>query len=81
MGLRKGMAVLVYYRVEGGPHVNEIFQAVLIAHESAATRGKKNDKKLWKRVAPSETEFAGFPLTLHGPFAVMPYAGEGTVNI
>ena len=23
----------------------------------------------------------GFPLTLHGPFAVMPYAGEGTVNI
>ena len=50
MGLRKGMAVLVYYRVEGGPHVNEVFQAVLIAHESAAIRGKKNDNKLWKRV-------------------------------
>ena len=61
MGLRKGMAVLVYYRVEGGPHVNAIFQAVLIAHESAATRGKKNDNKLWKRVVPSETEFAWLP--------------------
>ena len=61
MGLRKGMAVLVYYRVEGGPHVNAIFQAVLIAHESAATRGKKNDNKFWKRVVPSETEFAWLP--------------------
>ena len=61
MGLRKGMAVLVYYRVECGPHVNEVFQAVLIAHESAATRGKKNDNKLWKRVVPSETEFAWLP--------------------
>ena len=61
MGLRKGMAVLVYYRVEGGPHVNAIFQAVLIAHESVATRGKKNDNKLWKRVVPSETEFAWLP--------------------
>ena len=55
------MAALVYYRVEGGPHVNAIFQAVLIAHESAATRGKKNDNKLWKRVVPSETEFAWLP--------------------
>ena len=35
LGLRKGMAVLVYYRVQSGPHVNEVFQAVLIAHESA----------------------------------------------
>ena len=52
------MAVLVFYRVEGGPHVNASFQAVLIAHESAATRGKKKDNKLWKRVVPSETEFA-----------------------
>ena len=52
---------LVYYRVEGGPHVNTVFQAVLIAHGSAATRGKKNDNKLWKRVVPSETEFAWLP--------------------
>ena len=58
LGLRKGMAVLVYYRVQSGPHVNEVFQAVLIAHESVATRGKKTDNKLWKRVVPSETEFA-----------------------
>ena len=39
LGLRKGMAVLVYYRVQSGPP------------------------------------------TLHGPFVVMPYVGEGTVNI
>ena len=51
LGLRKGMAVLVYYRV----------QAVLIAHESAATRGKKTENRLWKRVVPSETEFAWLP--------------------
>ena len=61
LGLRKGMAVLVYYRVQRGPHVNEVFQAVLIAHESAATRGKKTENKLWKRVVPSETEFAWLP--------------------
>ena len=45
LGLRKGMAVLVYYRVQRGPHVNEVFQAVLIAHESTVTRGKKNRKQ------------------------------------
>ena len=61
LGLRKGMAVLVYYRVQRGPHVNEVFQAVLIAHESAVTRGKKTENKLWKRVVPSETEFAWLP--------------------
>ena len=61
LGLRKGMAVLVYYRVQSGPHVNEVFQAVLIAHESVANRGKKTDNKLWKRVVPSETEFAWLP--------------------
>ena len=55
------MAVLVYYRVQSGPHVNEVFQAVLIAHESAGTRGKKTENKLWKRVVPSETEFAWLP--------------------
>ena len=57
LDLRKGMVVLMYYRVQSGPHVNEVFQAVLIAHESAATRGKKTENKLWKRVVPSETEF------------------------
>ena len=61
LGLRKGMAVLVYYRVQSGPRVNTVFQAVLIAHESAATRGKKTENKLWKRVVPSETEFAWLP--------------------
>ena len=61
LGLRKGMTVLVYYRVQSGPHVNEVFQAVLIAQESVANRGKKTDNKLWKRVVPSETEFAWLP--------------------
>ena len=56
LGLRKGMAVLVYYRVQGGPHANQLFQAVLIAHESAATRGKNTENRLWKRVVPSETD-------------------------
>ena len=55
------MAVLVYYRVQRGPHVHEVFQAVLIAHESTVTRGKKTENKLWKRVVPSETEFAWLP--------------------
>ena len=55
------MTVLVYYRVQSGPHVNEVFQAVLIAQESVANRGKKTDNKLWKRVVPSETEFAWLP--------------------
>ena len=48
LGLRKGMAVLVYYRVQGGPHANQVFQAVLIAHESAATRGKNTENRLWE---------------------------------
>ena len=61
LGLRKGMAVLVYYRVQRGLHVNEVFQAVLIAHESAVTRGKNTENKLWKRVVPSETEFGWLP--------------------
>ena len=55
------MAVLVHYRVQGGPHANTVFQAVLIAHESAATRGKNTENRLWKRVVPSETEFAWLP--------------------
>ena len=55
------MAVLVYYRVQGGLHANKVFQAVLIAHESAATRGKNTENRLWKRVVLSETEFAWLP--------------------
>ena len=58
LGLRKGMTVLVYYRVQSGAHVNELFQAVLIAQEWVANRGKRTENKLWKRVVPSETEFA-----------------------
>ena len=61
LGLRKGMTVLVYYRVQSGPHVNEVFQAVLIAQESVANRGKRTENKLCKRVVPSETEFAWLP--------------------
>ena len=61
LGLRKGMTVLVYYKVQGGTHVNELFQAVLIAQESVANRGKRTENKLWKRVVPSETEFAWLP--------------------
>ena len=61
LGLRKGMTVLVYYRVQSGPQVNEVFQAVFIAQESVANRGKKTDNKLWKRVVPSKTEFAWLP--------------------
>ena len=61
LGLRKGMTVLVYYRVQSGAHVNELFQAVLIAQESVANRGKRTENKLWKRVVPSETEFAWLP--------------------
>ena len=41
------MSVLVYYRVQGGAHVNELFQAVLIAQESITNRGKRTENKLW----------------------------------
>ena len=81
LGLRKGMAVLVYYRVQGGPHVNTVFQAVLIAHESAATRGKKTENKLWNELSPQRLSLPGFPLTLHGPSAVMLCAGDAIANI
>ena len=68
------MAVLVHYRVQGGPHANQLFQAVLIAHESAATRGKNTENRLWKRVVPSETEFAWLP-PMSWPSVVMLHAG------
>ena len=56
MGLRKGMAILLYYKV--GEYQ---FQAVLITHESVLGRGRKGDHRLWKRVAPVTTEFAWLP--------------------
>ena len=54
MGLRKGMAILIYY-VVGRTH----YQAVLIAEES--NRGGKGENRLWKRVTPTVTEFAWLP--------------------
>ena len=75
LGLRKGMAV--YYRVQSGPHVNEVFQAVLIAHESVGkpTTSFGNGLSLQRR------SLHGYPPTLHGPFAVMPYARDWTASI
>ena len=56
MGLRKGMAILIYYVVE-----NTHYQAVLIAEESVMNRGRRGENRLWKRVTPSVTEFAWLP--------------------
>lgn len=61
LGLRKGMTILLYYRVQGGQSSNQVFQAVLIAQESVTNRGKKTENRLWKRVVPSVTEFAWLP--------------------
>ena len=46
MGLRKGMAILLYYTVN-----NRQYQAVLIAQESTLGRAKKSENRLWRRVA------------------------------
>ena len=56
MGLRKGMAILIYY-VVGNTH----YQAVLIAEESVVNRGGRGENRLWKRVTPTVTEFAWLP--------------------
>ena len=56
MGLRKGMAILMYYVVRGTK-----FQAVLIADDSVVGRGGKGENRLWKRVTPIVTEFAWPP--------------------
>ena len=45
MGLRKGMAILIFY-VVGNTH----YQAVLIAEESVMNRGGRGENRLWKRV-------------------------------
>ena len=68
LGLRKGMTVLLYYRVQGGAHENQVFQAVLIAHESITNRAKQTENKLWKRVVPSMTEFAWLPPSIAWAF-------------
>ena len=56
MGLRKGMAILVYYVVG-----DTKFQAVLLADDSVVGRGAKGENRLWKRVTPIVTEFAWLP--------------------
>ena len=56
MGLRKGMAILIYY-VVGNTH----YQTVLLAEESVMNRGRRGENRLWKRVTPSVTEFAWLP--------------------
>ena len=49
-------------------HVNQVFQAVLIAHESVTNRAKRTENKLWKRVVPSVTEFAWLPPSIAWAF-------------
>ena len=56
MGLRKGMAILVYYVVE-----STRYQVVLLAQESVLRTGGKSENRLWKRVTPYVTEFAWLP--------------------
>ena len=63
MGLRKGMAILMYY--VGG---NTQYQAVLIAEDSVVNRGGKGENRLWKRVTPTVTEFAWLPPNIAGSF-------------
>ena len=56
MGLRKGMAILIYYVVG-----ETKFQAALLADDSVVGRGGKGENRLWKRVTPIVTEFAWLP--------------------
>ena len=63
MGLRKGMAILVYY-VVGATH----YQVVLLAHDSVLGKSSKQDNRLWKRVTPIVTEFAWLPPTIAESF-------------
>ena len=63
MGLRKGMAILVYYVVDA-TH----YQVVLLAHDSVLGKSGKKDNRLWKRVTPIVTEFAWLPPTIAESF-------------
>ena len=56
MGLRKGMAILVYYIVGDAK-----FQVVPLAQDSVLGRGRKGEHRLWKRATPVVTEFAWLP--------------------
>ena len=56
MGLRKGMAILVYYVVE-----STHYQVVLLAQESVLRTGGKSENRLWETVTPYVTEFAWLP--------------------
>ena len=66
MGLRKGMAILIYHVVG-----DTKFQAVLLADDSVVGRGGKGENRLWKRITPIATEF-GYPRLLLNPFAGLP---------
>ncbi len=55
MGLRNGMAILLYYVVQGTR-----YQVVLLAGDSVG-RGGKGENRLWKRVTPTVTEFVWLP--------------------
>jgi len=48
-GLRKGMTVLLYYRLQEGACVNQVFQAVLVAQKSITNPAQKMENKLWKQ--------------------------------
>ena len=63
MGLRKGMAILVYYVVE-----STRYQAVLLAQESVLRTGGKSENRLWKRVTAYVTEFAWLPPAIAASF-------------
>ena len=65
MGLRKGMAILIYYVVG-----DTKFQAVLLADDSFVGRGGKGENRLWKRVTPIVTEFAWLPPAIAESFAL-----------
>lgn len=44
LGLRKGMTILLYYRVQGGQSSNQVFQAVLILHRNPSLIGARKLK-------------------------------------
>ena len=82
LGLRKGMTVLVYYRVQSGPHVNEVFQAVFHCTGVSCESRKANGKQAVETGCPVRDRVCmATPPTLHGPFAVMLSIGDGTANI
>ena len=59
----------MYYRVQSGPYANTVFQAVFIAHESAATRGKKTEDRLGNELSSQRLSLPGSPLTIAWAFS------------